>query len=78
MLNFQQWLESKNLTVMGGNQPVAKAPETAVTPRRACKDCNGPMTNHKSGLCARCRKEALAALDAQEDRDAERLSHGVG
>jgi hypothetical protein len=77
MYDFHQWLESKNLTVMGGNQPVAKAPEAAVTGKKPCKDCNGPMTNHRSGLCATCRKEALAALDAKEDRDAERLSHGV-
>lgn len=78
MYDFYQWLESNNLTVMGGNQPVAKAPETSVTRRRECKDCGGPLTNHKSGLCARCRKEALAALDAQEERDAEKLSQGIG
>lgn len=78
MYNFHQWLEANNLTVLGGNQPVARAPETAVTPRRPCKDCKGPMTNHKSGLCATCRKEAERAVDAQEDRDAEQLRHGVG
>ena len=78
MRDFFQWLEANDLTVVGGNQPVATAPERAVTPRKPCKDCKGPLTNHRSGLCARCRQEAERAVDAQEERDARDILAGRG
>ncbi len=62
MLNFHQWLEANNLTVMGGNQP---AP---MVKRKPCKECGGPMTDHKSGMCAKCRKDVEAYLDAEDER----------
>ena len=64
MKDFNQWLESNGLSVMGGNVEPSKAK------RKKC-DC-GILTSHSSGMCKNCRKAKEAQISAYED-----MPHGV-